>query len=451
MNITKTNIDDLNAVVAVTIAQEDYQDKVDAALKSYKKNANIPGFRKGHVPMGMIKKQYGKAVMFDEVNRLLQESVSNFISEEKLNILGQPLPKPQDTIDWDAKEFTFEFELGLAPEFDVKLDGKGITQYEITINDDEIDRYIENFRTRYGKMISQEKIKETSNVNGIFQELAEDGKPKEDGIKNQATISISSIKGKKNKNKLVGAKVEDELEFETMNLFENDTDLALALGKVVSEVENLDINIRFIVKEITEVEPAEINQELFDKIYGEGTVNSEQAFRDKIAEESVKMYQGEVDRQLLNDIIEDLIEKTKFELPDDFLTRWLKQTNEKVESDEQAKDEYEKAEKSLRYQLIESKIAEKYEVKVEMEDIKAEASNLIKAQMAQYGQANVPEEEIEGIVNNVLQNQDEYKRVAEQVFGNKMLNIYKENMKFKTKKVNFEDFVKAVTKKQKKS
>ncbi|APD06030.1 trigger factor [Flavobacteriaceae bacterium UJ101] len=448
MNITKTNIDDLNAIVAVTISQDDYQEKVDATLKSYKKNANVPGFRKGHVPMGMIKKQYGKAVMFDEVNRLLQESVSNYINEEKLNILGQPLPKPQDSIDWDAKEFTFEFELGLAPEFDVKLDGKGITQYEITVDDKEINRYIENFQTRYGKMISQDEVKETSNVNGIFEELEEDGKPKEEGIKNQTTISVSSIKGKKNKEKLVGSKIEDELEFKTKNLFENTSDLALALGKTVSEVEGLEIKVRFIVKEITEVEPAEINQELFDKIYGEGTVDSEKAFKEKIADESTKMYQGEVDRQLLNDVIENLIEKTKFDLPGDFLTRWLKETNEKVESDEQAKEEYEKAEKSLRYQLIEAKVAEKYEVKVEMEDIKAEAANLIKAQMAQFGQANASDEEVEEIVNRVLQNQDEYKRVAEQVFGAKMLNVYKDNMKFKSKKVNFEDFVKEVTEKQ---
>ncbi|MFV0530991.1 MAG: trigger factor [Flavobacteriales bacterium] len=448
MNITKTNIDDLNAVVAITISENDYQKKVETTLKSYKKNANIPGFRKGHIPMGMIKKQYGKSVMLDEINRLLQESISNYIHDEKLNILGQPLPKPQDNIDWNNNKFTFEFELGLAPEFDVKLDGKGITQYEITVDDKEIDRYIKNFQTRYGKMISQDKVKETSNVNGIFEELDKDNKPKEDGIKNQSTISISSIKGKKNKEKLVGSKVEDELEFTTKKLFENNSDLALALGKTVSEVENVDIKIRFIVKEITEIEPAEINQELFDKVYGEGMVDSEQAFRDKIAEESVKMYQGEVDRQLLNDIIENLIEKTKFDLPSDFLTRWLKETNEKIESDEQAKEEYKKAEKALRYQLVESKIAEKYTVKVEMDDIKTEASNLIKAQMAQFGQANASDEEIEGIVNRVLQNQDESKRIANQVFGNKMLTIYKENMKFKTKKVNFEEFVKEVTEKQ---
>lgn len=448
MNITKTNIDDLNAVVAVTISQDDYQEKVDTTLKSYKKNANIPGFRKGHVPMGMIKKQYGKAIMFEEVNRLLQESVSNYINEEKLNILGQPLPKPQDTIDWNAKEFIFEFELGLAPEFEVKLDGKGITQYEITVDNEEINRYIENFQKRYGKMISQDEVKATSNVNGVFEELAEDGKPKEEGIKNQTTISVSSIKGKKNIEKLIGSKVEDELEFKTKNLFENTSDLALALGKTVSEIEGLEINIRFIIKEITEVEPAEVNQELFDKIYGEGAVESEKAFKEKIASESIKMYQGEVDRQLLNDIIENLIQKTKFDLPHDFLTRWLKETSEKIESDEQAKEEYEKAEKSLRYQLIEAKIADKHEVKVEMEDIKAEASNLIKAQMAQYGQANASEEEIEDIVNRILQNQDEYKRIAEQVFGAKMLNVYKENMTFKTKKVKFENFVKEVTEKQ---
>lgn len=449
MNITKTNIDDLNAVISVAITADDYQAKVEKTLKSYQKQANIPGFRKGHVPLSLIKKQYESGAKFEEINNILQDALNKYIADEKLNLLGQPLPKEDNSLDLNATDYTFDFEIGLAPEFTVNLDGQNLTQYNIVVDDAEIDRYIENFRKRYGKLISQEEVAENSNVNGLIEELNEDGSVKEDGINKNTTIQVSTLKGKTNTNKFLGKKVEDVLELKTKSLFEKDSDLAIALGKTLDEVQDLDAPIRFTIKEVSLVEPAALDQELFDKIYGAGAVDSEEAFRARIKSESEKMYKAEADRQLQNDAADVLIESVKFDLPKEFLIKWLKQSNEKINTDEEAEKAYNDSEKGLRYQLIEGKVAEENGVKIELEDIKKEASEMIKTQMAQFGKIDPTDEEVDEIVNKyVLTNQEETRRVMDQALANKMIALYKEKMKVTTKDLNFEEFVKEVTEKK---
>ena len=224
MNITKENIDALNAVVKVDIVAEDYKEKVAEVLNDYRKKANIPGFRKGHVPMGMVKKQYGKSVMIDEVNKLLQESLNKFLVEEKLDILGNPLPVVKDDFSWDTDQFTFEFELGLAPEFSVDLEGKNkIKEYKIVATDELIEKEVENIQTRYGKLISQEVAEEHSNVTGTFVN-------EEKGINKKSTFLVNDLKGKKNEKKLIGAKAGDVIELDTKKLFEEDFKLQQVLG-----------------------------------------------------------------------------------------------------------------------------------------------------------------------------------------------------------------------------
>src|SRR5688572_28800516 len=213
MNITRENVDALNAVVRVDIAKEDYITKVEKILTDYRKTANIPGFRKGHVPMGMVKKQYGKAVLVDEVNKLLQDSLNKYLTEEKLDVLGNPLPKAQDDLDWDNEDFSFEFELGLAPEFNVDLKTKKpITHYKLVADDKMVDEQIDSITKQYGKLISQDEVSEDSEVTGTFTN-------EEEGIENRATLSLDKVKGKRNLNKFIGAKVGDTLELKTKNLF----------------------------------------------------------------------------------------------------------------------------------------------------------------------------------------------------------------------------------------
>jgi len=440
MNITKENVDALNAVVKVEISAADYQDKVEDILKDYRRKADIPGFRKGQVPMGMVKKQYGKSIMIDEVNKLLQESLNNFLVEEKLDILGNPLPKMQDDFNWDVDDYSFEFELGLAPEFEVNLEAKKkITKYNIVADKELLDKEVENIQKRFGKIIPQEEVVKGVNITGTFVN-------EEKELEKKSTIELDSIKGKANQKKFLGAKVGDVIELKSKGLFDDDHKLMGALGYSHDEIHNLEIVLSFTIEEINATELAEVNQELFDKVFGPDVVKTEDELREKIKEDAEKQFQTQADQQLLNAITEYLVENTKFELPADFLKKWLAVAGEKPMTPEQASEEYEKSEKGLRYQLIEGKVLKENDIKLDFEELKNFAKGFVKAQMAQYGQLNPEEKELDEIVQRVLSNQDEAKRLQEQLVSQKLLTFYKENITFKEKEVNYEKFVAEVYK-----
>ena len=440
MNITKENIDALNAVVKVDIVAEDYKEKVAEVLNDYRKKANIPGFRKGHVPMGMVKKQYGKSVMIDEVNKLLQESLNKFLVEEKLDILGNPLPIVKDDFSWDTDQFTFEFELGLAPEFSVDLEGKNkIKEYKIVATEELIDKEVENIQTRYGKLIAQEVAEEHSNVTGTFVN-------EEKGINKKSTFLVNDLKGKKNEKKLIGAKAGDVIELDTKKLFEEDFKLPQVLGVSNEDAKDLDVTVTFTVEEVNKTELAELDQELFDKLFADGSVKTVTELKDKIKEDAEKQFQQQADQQLLNAVTEHLIENTKFDLPETFLQKWLQTAGEKELTLEEAKEEYTKSEKGLRYQLIEGKIMKDNGINLEYAELLDYAKGFIKAQMAQFGNMNPEEEELNNIAGRVLANQEEAQRLQTQLLSQKLLGFFKENMKFKSKEVSYEDFIKEVYK-----
>lgn len=438
MNITRENIDALNAVVKVDIAKDDYSDKVEKILTDYRKTANIPGFRKGHVPMGMVKKQYGKAVLVDEVNKLLQDALNKYLTEEKLDVLGQPLPKPQDDINWDGDDFSFEFELGLAPEFTVDLKSKkAITYYNIVADDKMIDEQVERIQKQYGKLISQDTVAKDSEITGTFTN-------EEEGIENTVTLTLDKFKGKATEKQFVGAKVGDTIALKTKGLYTDEHELQHALKLEHDKVHGLDIEVTFEITEINERELADLDQELFDKLFGKGVVKSVTELKDKIKEDAEKQFVQQSDQKLLNDVTEYLVENTKFDLPATFLQKWMQTAGEKEIDEAQAKEEYEKSEKSLRYQLIEGKLMEANDIKLDFEDVKESAKGMIKMQMAQFGQTNPSEKELEDIAARVLSNQDEVKRISEQVVSQKLLNLYKEKANIKTKELTYEKFVKEV-------
>lgn len=440
MNITKENVDALNAVVKVDIVAEDYQSKVDTILSDYRRKANIPGFRKGHVPMGMVKKQYGKSIMIDEVNKLLQESLNKFLVEEKLDILGNPLPKVSDDFSWDAETLSFEFELGLAPEFDVNLKSKKkVTQYNITVDDSLIDKEVENIQSRYGKMSAVEVIDEKTNVTGTFVN-------EEKEIEKKSTINLGDIKGKVNLKKFVGKKVGDVIELKTKGLFTDEHKLQGALGVSHDDVHGLDIKVSLTIEETTEIELADLDQELFNKIFADGSVTTVTELRDRIKKDAEGQFQQQADQQLLNAVTEHLIENTKFDLPAEFLQKWLAVAGEKQLTEEEALEEYNKSEKGLRYQLIQEKIMRDNEIKLDYEELKEYAKGFIRAQMAQFGNMNPEDSELEDIAGRILGNQDEARRLQDQLMSQKLLTFYKENMSFKAKDVSYEDFIKEVYK-----
>ena len=436
MNITRENIDALNAVVKVDIAKEDYSDKVEQILLDYRKSANIPGFRKGHVPMGMVKKQYGKAVLVDEVNKLLQEALGKYLVEEKLDVLGNPLPKAQDDLNWDAEAFSFEFELGLAPEFEVALKSKkAITHYNIVADDKMINEQIEHIQKQYGKIVSQDEVTKDSEITGTFTN-------EEKEIDNSTMITLDKLKGKTNPKKFIGAKVGDVITLKTKGLFSDDHDLMNALKVAHDDAHGLEIEVNFTITEINERELADLDQELFDKLFGKEVVTSVTELKDKIKEDSEKQFVQQGDQKLLNDVTEDLVANTKFDLPATFLQKWMQNSGEEIITEEQAKEEYEKSEKSMRYQLIEGKLITEHKLQVQFEELKAYSMEMIKGQMAQFGQMNPSEKELEDIAARILGNQDEVKRMSEQLMSQKLLGLYKTEANIKTKEITYDDFVK---------
>ncbi|NER12586.1 trigger factor [Leptobacterium flavescens] len=438
MDITREHIDDLNAIVKVAITKDDYKEKVAEILNDYRKKANIPGFRKGHVPMGLVKKQYGRAVLVDEVNKLLQDALNKYLTEEKLDVLGNPLPKPQDDFNWEAEDFSFEFELGLSPVFEVKLKGKkAITHYQITADDKMINDQVENIRKQYGKIISKDTVEEGDELTGTFTN-------EEKEIENKTTFSLDKIKGKRNLDKFKALKAGDSVVLKTKSLVNDNHDLIGLLKVSHDDAHDLDIEVNFTLEEVNTRELAELNQDLFDKLFPGGAVASEEDLKAKIKEDAEKQFVQQSDQKLLNDVTEYLVENTKFDLPSAFLKKWIQNTGEKPLSDEEANEEYEKSEKGLRYQLIEGKIIKDNDLQVSFDELKEFAKGFIKLQMAQFGQTNPSDEDVENIVGRVLSNQEEVKRLSEQLMSQKLVSLYKEEANLKTKEVSYEDFVKEV-------
>ncbi|MEM6540256.1 MAG: trigger factor [Bacteroidota bacterium] len=438
MNISKEQIDDLNAVVKVAITKADYEEKVNSILKNYRKQANIPGFRKGQVPMGLIKKQYGKAVLVDEVNKLLQDHLNKYLTEEKLDVLGNPLPKAQDDFDWDNENFDFEFELGLAPEFDAKLKTKkSITHYKIVADKKMIEEQVARLQKQYGKIVSKDTVAKQHELTGHFvNEEAE--------IDHKTTIEMEKLKSKKAIDALLGKKAGDTVTLKTKGLFKEDYLLSSSLGISSEKAEKLNIEVSFTLQEINERELAPLDTELFDKLFGKDTVASAAEMKEKIKTDSEKQFEQQSDQKLLNDITEKLIEETKFDLPTEFLTKWIQLSGEKEMTEIEAAEEYAKSEKGLRYQLIEGKIIKENNLQVQFDELKEFAKGFIKSQMAQYGHMDPQDEELENIASRFLGNQEEVKRLSEQLMSQKLLQLYKEQCNLKTKEISYENFVKEV-------
>ena len=437
MEISKTVIDNLNIVINISIDKKDYEEKVNTVLKDYRKKANIPGFRKGHVPFGMIKKQYEKAVTADEVNKLLQENLDKYIKNEKLELLGNPIPKDKNSaINWTEGNMQFEFELGLAPKFEIKLDVlKKVTHYEIEPDKNMIDQQINHIQNQYGKIMAKKNIKKGFEITAQF-------KNEELELETIANFTLSDIKSRKAIKSLDESEVGSILNLSSKNLFNDEITAKRILSLDEEKIKNLaDINLTLEIKEVNERIPAEINQELFDKLYKPGTIKSEKEFKDKIKEGLQEQFKPQSNQKLMNDISETIVDKTKFKLPSDFLKKWIRSTGKEPMTKEVAIDEYNKSEKGIRYQLIEGKIISDNKLNMTFDELKDFTRTLVKNQMSQYGQ--VPEQEqLNGIVSKLLSNKDETKRISDQLMGDKMLKFFIEKAPLKKKKVAFGTFVK---------
>ena len=437
MNISRTDIDALNAEVTIQIDRSDFETQVNSILQDYKKNVNLPGFRKGHVPMGMIKKRYEMAVIAEEVNKLLRDKLDSYLKEEKIDLLGYPLPKESETpMDWTANSMDFAFELGLAPKFEVKLDSlKKVTQYEIEPDTKMINEQVEYIRKQYGKLISQKHPEKGFEITAQFRnELAE--------LEKISMITFENLKSKKVIEDLKTQTIGAVVSYPVKGLFSDEDQAKRLLGLDDQKWDLLkkeDLTLE--VKEINKRELASLDQTLFDKLYEPGTVTSEAELKTKIKEGLKKQFEPQTEQKLLNDITEYLVDKTKFDLPKTFLQKWIQSNAKEEMNDEQAKEEYQRSEKGIRYQLIESQLVKENKLDMTFDELKAFTGNLVRNQMLQYGQ-QPDEQQMEGIISNVLSNQEETRRISEQLMSNKILNFFKEKAPLKVKKVGFDVFVK---------
>ena len=445
MKITQENKDDLNAILKLQVTHSDYQEKVDTVIKKYCKTASVPGFRKGKVPVGQIKKMYGKAVLIEEVNKLIQESIYNYITDNKIEVLGNPLPISDD-IDWENNtDFDFNFEMGLAPLFEVKLDKKSKFDYlKIEADKKMIDHYSHDVAKRYGSMIHPEKSKEMDLILGEFTQLDAKGHVLEGGINHTASVALDIINDKKAKKSLIGLSKDDKTTFTITNDFSNDVSHMLNISK--DEAKDLNSKFQFVVQNISRMNPAEINQDLFDKVFGKDAVKNKIEYRNKIKEEIEKSFVVESDRKLKNDVVIHFIKKLKLKLPDDFLKKWLVQTNEKGLTLDQIEQEYEQYSDSLKWQLIENKIIKDNDLEVKNEDVLTHTKELIKQNFSQYGQPAPEDEKLNEIASKVLTNEDERKKVYNQLYDAKTLNLYKTQFKINDKSVTYDEFVKLASK-----
>ena len=444
MNITRENIDDLNAVLTVKIDKSDYEDKVEGVLRDYRKKANIKGFRPGMVPIGMIKKMYGKAVQIDEINKIVTENIHKYLSDEKIEILGDPLPKTdeQDKINFETDEnFTFSFELGLAPEIELKLSKKNkIGRHEIIVDEKMKSDYLDSYTRRYGELRKADSTEEKDIIRGKIEAIDKNGNaiPEGPSVEN-TSLAIDIIKDKKIKKKFIGKSLNDSIDFDLKKAFPNDTEIAGILQKKSDEVKEIEGTFRFTINEISRFHPAELGKELYDKIYGEGVVNSEEEFRMKIQDEIAINLNRESDFKLMSDIKTLAINKTEVQFPEDFLKKWLLRVNENT-TQEQIEKEFDTFRKDLKWQLIRNKVARDNEVKISEEELQKEAEKITRYQFQQYGLFYATDEQIKNYAKETLKREDDAKRIADRILEEKVILILKELVKLEDKSVTIEEF-----------
>ncbi len=444
MNIIQENIDELNAVLKVKVVANDYLPKVETALKDYQKKASIPGFRPGKVPTGMIKKMYGKSIMVDEINKLLTDSLYNYLHENKIEVLGNPLPKADGIIDWDnQQEFEFLYEMGLAPKFNVDLSPKDKFTYEtVKIDEELVNKYVSDIAKRYGKVEKMDISSEADLLNGDFVELDSNGEILAGGIFKTGSIFLDRVKDESTKKALIGLKKDDKVVVDAQKLADNAIDLAALLGIDKEIAETLNSKLQFTVKGVSRLAAAEINEEFFNKIYGEGNVTTEEEFRAKIKDELASMFVNDSERKFYNDVVEHLMNKVNFNLPTEFLKRWIVAANDKPVTFEQVDSEFENYSKGLKWQLIENKIIKENNLEVTKEEVVEHTKELILQQFAQMGQGPMENEELEKTAQRVLSNQEEAKKLYEKLYGQKVMTLFKSKFTLENKEVAYDDFFK---------
>ncbi|MBB2149210.1 trigger factor [Pedobacter gandavensis] len=445
MNITQEKINDLNAVVKIKISPEDYTEKVDKSIREQAKKSNLPGFRKGMVPVAHIKKMFGRNILVEEINTLLSETLSKHLADNKVEVLGQPLPIMDDTKEykWDGTdEFEFDYEIGLAPAVEVKITAKDkFTQYVVKADAETLASRIKNIRRSYGKMTNPEVSAEDDVLYADLAQLSADGSVFEGGITSTGSIRLDQVTDKKILKTLVGLKKDDVVELDVQKAFDNnEVIIAKLLNIPEEEAKEVKSKFQVTVKNVNRLEESDLNQEFFDKLFGEGVVTDEAGFTAKITEEIEGMFKQDADRKLQNDIYTKLTESVKMELPDEFLRKWLKATNEKL-TDAELAEGYDDFAKNLKWTLIENKLIKDNSIEIKYEDVFQTAKQRLDAQFRMYSPSPMPEDQLAQYTATFLKEKDNANRIFDEVKAIKVFEYIKSVATIEDKEIAYNKFI----------
>jgi trigger factor len=445
MNITKEKVDELNATLKIHIEEKDYTGRVDDVLKDYRKKVTLDGFRPGKVPAGLVRRMYHRPVMVEEINKLVSESVTNYIREENIRILGDPLPseKQKKDIDWEHQtEFEFDFDLGLAPELEISLSQKDkIPFYEIQIDKQMIAETKDSYAGRMGRMETVQQVEGSESLKADFIQIDREGNPIEGGIHSHDTyFSLEVVKDETTRTAFMARQVGDTVDIDIRSAFPNDTEIASILKIDKAEVREIAPNFRVTIKEISKFVKADFNQEFFDRLYGKDEVKTMEEFEVRIEEDLKKGLKRDSEYRFTVDVKKSLLKKYRFDLPVEFLKRWLVLVNEDKFTAEQIEQDFPKFEDDLKWQLIRDQIVKDKEIKVEAEEIRAAARETALMQFQQYGMMNVPEENLNNYANEMLKNEEERRRSVERILEKKVMDYIRTQVKLDNKQITVEKF-----------
>ncbi|MCQ2343709.1 MAG: trigger factor [Paludibacteraceae bacterium] len=444
MNILRNDIDAVSAQVTITIEESDYAEKVDKTLRDYRRKANIPGFRPGMAPLSLIKKQYGRAVKAEELNRTLQDAIYNYIKENKLDILGEPLPvDDQEKVDFaNDTKFDFKFDIGLAPEYEPVINKKdNLKYYNVKVSEEMIDNQVKNYAERFGNYSEVDEAHGKDMIKGSMVELDADGNVLEGGISiAETTMAADYIKDEEQKKLLEGAKKDSVVRFNPKKAYNSDIELSTMLKITKEEAANLTSDFNLTINSITHYTPSEIDQTLFDKVYGKDTVKSLEEFRTKVAEGIAKNYKEDSEYKLGLDAKALAIKKmSKLVFPEDFLRRWLLATNEKM-TQEQLDRDFPAMLDDLKWYLFKNRIAEANGIKVETDEVRAFARRMARMQFAQYGMTEIPDNILDNYSAEMLKKEETIRNITEKVIEEKVVDIMRNAAKLTETEVTVDEF-----------
>ena len=447
MNIIRTDIDAVNAMLTLQVTEADYAEKVEKALKSYRQKANIPGFRPGMAPMSLVKKMYGKGVKADELNRLLQEELYKYIADNKLDILGEPLPNKEDEehdIDFAAEsDFEFKFDIALAPEFEATMNKKdSIKYYNITISDEMVDAQVKQYAARFGSYTQVEEAKDAKDMlKGTMLQLDAEGNVVEGGIKvEDAVLSSAYMKDEDQKAIFANAKVNSVVRFNPRKAFENEAEISSMLKITKEEAAEINCDFQYEILSITHYEESAIDESLFNKVYGEGTVKTEEEFRAKVAEGIKESYKEDSEYKFGIDAKAHFTKKLdKLTFPEAFLKRWVLATNENM-TEETVEKDFNLMLEDLKWYLFKNKVVKANDIKVDREDINLFARRMAKIQFAQYGMTSVPDDILDNYAKEMLSKKDTVQNMAEKALEDKVFAVIRNSVKVVETEISVDDF-----------